>query len=202
MAFRILRIKTLTLLICAGLVAGTVYFINYSNTAQAAAVTSAKSGNWSDPAVWSTGSVPVAGDVVTIAPTHTVTYNILSNAVLSDVNISGTLKFSRTTDTRLKTAGNVMVNMGGFLDMGTPQDVIPQNVKTEVIWVLPQGYIFTGGPAFVAEDTGLWAMHGSRWEAHGAPIVRAWSKLVQNAPAGSTSVVLEGDVSDWYAGGY
>src|SRR5262249_25803051 len=41
-------------------------------------VASARSGTWSDPTTWSTGVVPGAGDVVSVEPGTTVTYDAVS----------------------------------------------------------------------------------------------------------------------------
>ena len=177
--------------------------ITYSEVVRASSISSVKSGNWSDPTVWSTITVPKAGDSVTIKAGHTITYDVLSDNVLGEVGINGTLKFSRTINTRLKTNDNIIVMMGGFLDMGTNTDFIPKNIKSEVIWVLTQAQAdaYVGGPLFQAPDKGLWAMDGGRWEAYGFPLVRTWSKIASDAIAGSTSVNVDNDVSDWYVGG-
>ena len=166
-------------------------------------VSSVKSGNWSDPTLWSNGSVPSAGESVAIKSGHTVVYDVFSDSVLGEVAIQGTLRFSRNTSTRLKTNDNIMVMTGGFLDMGTSADYIPQNVKAEVIWQLSQSQAnaYKGGPRFEPTDKGLWAMSGSRWEVNGAPLLRTWSKLVGDAPAGATSVVVANNVADWPIGG-
>jgi len=174
-------------------------------------VSSIKSGLWSDGSTWSTGIVPKAGDSITIAAGHTVTYDVLSDEIINDVTIDGTLYFSRTTNTRLKTNGNIMVQANGFLDMGTASDFIPKNVKVEIIWNITQAQAdaFVGGPPagsftpadFQLTDKGLWVFPTGRWEVHGAPLVRTWSKLAQDANAGVTDVVVENDVTDWYIGG-
>ncbi len=174
-----------------------------SASVSAASLASLKTGLWSDPSVWSLGRAPVAGDVVTVAAGHTVTYNVLSDAVLGEVNVVGTLKFSRSVNTRLKTSDNVMVMMGGFLDVGVASDYIPKNIKSELVWVLSQAQAdaFVGGFDFNAADKGLWVMDGGRWEVHGSPLLRTWSKLSGDALAGASSVVVEGNVTDWPVGG-
>ena len=159
------------------------------------------SGNWSDPAIWSGGVLPLAGDAIMINPGHTVTYDMLSDVVFGQIHVEGTLQFSRTVSTRLKLSSNLHVMMGGFLDIGTADSPIPRNVRAEVIFVLPKGYAFTGGPHFQERDTGLWAMEGGRWESHGAPLLRTWSKLSGDVPVSATTVTVENDVTDWYAGG-
>ncbi|HLF03677.1 MAG TPA: G8 domain-containing protein, partial [Dehalococcoidia bacterium] len=155
------------------------------------------------PTVWSTGTVPAAGDGVAIKPGHTVTYNVASDAALGDVSVEGVLKFSRTANTKLKTSGNVLVLNGGYLDMGNTSSVMPPGVRAELVFVLTdaQSKAYVGGALFQAADKGLWVMMGGRWDAHGTPVVRTWSKLAQDGAAGSTAVTVENDVSDWPVGG-
>ena len=137
--------------------------------------TTGSSGSWSDPTIWSTGAVPGAGDSVRISQGTTVTYDLLSDVVLGELYVEGTLRFSRTTDTRMKISDNILVTSGGFFDIGTAQQPIPNGVKSELIFVLPQGYAFTGGAAMEPRDKGVWVMNGSRWEVHGTPLLRPWS---------------------------
>ncbi len=169
-------------------------------TAVSSAVTT---GKWSSPSTWSTRTAPAAGDSVTIKAGHTVTYDQVSDAVLGDVVVEGTLKFSREVNARLKTAGNVLVMDGGYLDMGNPSDILPKGVKSELVFALTlaQAKAFVGGPSFQPTDKGLWVMMGGRWDAHGSPVRRTWSKLTQDGVVGTTQVTVENDVSDWPVGG-
>jgi hypothetical protein len=169
----------------------------------AISVASVSSGDWSSGATWSTGVAPAAGDNVTIMAGHTVIYNAVSDVVLGDVTVMGTLKFSRTVNARLKTAGNVLVLMGGHLDMGVSGDVVPAAVKSKLVFVLTdaQSKAYVGGPAFQPADKGLWVMDGGRWDAHGSPVKRTWSKLSQDGMAGSFQLTVDNDVLDWPVGG-
>lgn len=172
-------------------------------SSSALAITSIKSGNWNDPATWDANKIPTSGDNVTIASGTTVIYNVLSDNVIGEINISGTLRFARDTNTRLKTNGNIIILINGFLDIGTSTDFIPKNIKAEIIWVLTQeqANAYIGGFNFQPTDKGLWVFYGGRLETHGFPLLRTWSKLAQDAPAGSNFVIVENNVSDWYTGG-
>src|SRR5690242_18485727 len=70
--------------------------------------TTVRSGNWTDPNIWSAGRVPVNGDRISIAEGHTVFYNALSNTRLDTVEVSGSLIFSTNTNTRMLVA-NILV---------------------------------------------------------------------------------------------
>ncbi|MFQ6027451.1 MAG: G8 domain-containing protein, partial [Dehalococcoidia bacterium] len=192
--------------IAFALAIGIIFAISQGNSHTTAAlaagtISSAQSGNWSEASTWTGGTVPRAGDNVTINTGHTVNYNILSNNVHGELVVSGTLRFSRTTDTRLKLSGNIRIMMDGELDMGNAEDPIPASTRTEVIFVFPEGYRFTGGSTFKAEDKGIWAMNGTKWTTHGAPLLHTWSKLAQTASSGSSTVVVKNDVTGWYDGG-
>src|SRR5437899_11148865 len=52
--------------------------VKYKLASTAGGVFSVKSGNWSDPTVWSSGQSPQAGDSIDIAAGHTVNYDIAS----------------------------------------------------------------------------------------------------------------------------
>jgi len=96
-----------------------------------------------------------------------------------------------------------MVQANGFLDMGTSSDFIPKNINAEIIWVLTQAQAdaYVGGFNYEPTDKGLWVFSGGTWEVHGAPLLRPWSKIAQDAAAGSNIVIVDNDVPDWYIGG-
>ncbi|HEY4313789.1 MAG TPA: G8 domain-containing protein [Pirellulales bacterium] len=67
----------------------------------AAVVYSAKSGNWSDPAVWESGRTPTNGDRVLVKQGHEVVYDVASESVIRVLKVAGTLRFAIDRNTRL-----------------------------------------------------------------------------------------------------
>jgi len=92
--------------------------------AYATAYTSSQNGNWNDAATWGGGGYPQSSsDSATIADTHTVTYNVdaagTANCGAITINSGGTLTFSPAMTTELIAKGNITVNNGGILYVGT-----------------------------------------------------------------------------------
>jgi hypothetical protein len=164
-------------------------------------ISSVQSGSWSDPAIWTGRRVPGRGDAVLVAPGHTVTYDTYSDVEIRRLQIQGTLTFARQRATRLD-VGNVVVDRGGVLEMGTSDDPIPATATAEIRFVISSTAMCTGGMGFVEGDIGLWVMSGGRWEAHGAPVRATWSKLAAPAQAGTSIVRVVDDVTDWQPGSW
>lgn len=63
-----------------------------------ATITSVKSGNWSDPTVWNSGTVPVDGDTV-VSANHTITLDVditQPNTLLTSTGSSGRYRYDGT----------------------------------------------------------------------------------------------------------
>jgi glucose/arabinose dehydrogenase len=164
---------------------------------RAEAAVTVRSGDWTNPATWG-GSLPRPNDAAEIAAAHTVTFDA-SAAEVAELTVRGTLRIARDRSTRLVVRCNVLVY--GVLDTGRPGDHIPSNVTHDLVFRLTQARAaaFVGGPNLARSDCGLWVL--GRWDAHGAPLVRAWGKLAGDVSSGETQVRVAGDVSDWPIGG-
>ncbi len=158
--------------------------------------TAVASGNWSALATWSTGQVPVAGDIVSIGAGKIVTYDVLSSIVVKTVAIQsgGSLIFRTDVNTRL-TVINLLVMPGGELQIGNAVNPVSASVKAEVIF------------ADVAIDTvadpaqygnGLIAM--GKVAMRGATMSDTFVRLAIEPAAGATTLALSQPVTGWKAG--
>ncbi len=76
-------------------------------------ITSAASGEWSNPATWVGGVVPNANNDVIIAATHTVQTDV-NIARMQNITISGTFQYFSTSTTQLNHIfGNITTSVGG-----------------------------------------------------------------------------------------
>jgi hypothetical protein len=96
---------------------GSTAFIGNSQATTTPTVNSSTgTGAWSNPEVWSTGSVPTADDAVTITPGDTVTIqaDVFAYSIL--VPGGGTLEFEDTTARNLIVGTDVVIQSGGVFE--------------------------------------------------------------------------------------
>src|SRR5262249_3532647 len=101
-------------------------------------IVSVKSGNWSDPTVWSLGRLPAAGEIVDINPGTTVTYDVNDSSAAATLNTleiqaTGKLTFRTDVTTQLNVV-NLVVLQGGELDIGTQANPVASNVTAQVVF--------------------------------------------------------------------
>ena len=95
----------------------------------------ARSGDWSDPAIWSP-AIPTAGARVVIPQGVTVTVNTKIAAAIDWVRIDGRLHFSSSDDSELLVT-TLLVTPAGTLSIGTPDHGVDPD-KTVRISFLPR----------------------------------------------------------------
>jgi hypothetical protein len=117
-----------------GLIPGTTYFWNVYAVSEGALSTASSGsqptgaagadscngagGLWNTPATWTDGSVPTAGDNVTIGTGCTVTIDTAAVALGVTVQSGGILQFEDTTARTLTSTFDVTVDSGGTLRSG------------------------------------------------------------------------------------
>jgi PKD repeat protein len=161
-------------------------------------IVSVKSGNWSDPTVWSLGRVPIAGDIVDINPGTTVTYDLndaTDSVPLNTVEVepTATLTFRTDINTQID-VGNFLVLQGGTLEVGTAANPIAVNVHANID-IANQAINTALDPSQFG--TGLIVL--GNVTMHGA-VKTAYATLSQEAHAGDTVLHLASPVSGWQVG--
>ena len=151
--------------------------------------------SWSSGSTWSTGQVPGAGAVVSIAANTTVTYDADSTVVLSAITIqpSGTLQFATNINTEV-IAADYLVLPGGTLNVGTQANPIAPSV-TALIEMANQAINTTLDPSQYG-DSLIGLGNVTIYGAAKTPFVQ-----VAVAPlAGTTILYLSQPVIGWQAG--
>jgi hypothetical protein len=144
------------------------------------------SGSWSNPTIWRDSRIPRAGDHVMIGMGTEVVYDIASQEEIGSIEIHGKLIFSRSVSTNLD-VGGIMVHPHGLLEIGTRDNPIPGNVTAAIRIINPDD---TG-------ENGIMVMGEA--QVHGQPIEHVYTHLVEDAPVGSDTIVVESPV-DWQKG--
>lgn len=173
--------------------------VGLNSASQAATVVaSVASGNWSNPAIWNTGTVPAATDKVVIASGHSVTYNVTSSQVSGvSVTSGATLSFNPNASATLKTDANVVVD--GTLVMHPASASVQQLLQfvnvNEAAFV---GQTMT--PDMVTDtDVGLWVTGAGQLDLVGTAKT-GWTRVSGSVAAGATSVVASPAPSGWAVG--
>lgn len=218
--------------LAAGLMA--VLFAFYATTKLAHAhnnekvIRSTGNGNWSEPATWDRGTIPVSGDIVLIQEGHHVRYDASSSDVLRAVHISGILEFARDADTRLE-AGLIRIQSGNQVsEVGFDGDFSQaghDHHQQSHDGSAHDGSAHDGSAALIvgsydqpihADRKAMIRLHyvegmdanacpalvccGGRMDLHGAPLRRTWVKLQRSSYPGERRVFLTESVDDWKPG--
>ncbi len=176
----------------------TTPYLSIPNFGAHPTIYTVKSGNWSDPTIWSLGRTPQAGDIVDINPGTTVTYNVddATDAVplnTLEIQPTATLTFATNINTHI-CVGNFLVLQGGSLIVGTAANPIAPNVSA-VIDIANQALNTTLDPNQFG--TGLIVL--GNITTHGA-VKTPYLTLAQEAHAGDTQLHLATAVTGWQAG--
>lgn len=165
-------------------------------TSQAAAVvTSVKSGNWSDPSVWSGNKLPAAGDIVTIG-SHSITYNV-PNAQIGKLTLgdNGRLTFNPGQSATLEATGNIIIE--GDLVMKPTSPSITHTIR--FVGIDESKFSDGGGLNPLESDVGVWVMGAGKLDLVGAEKT-PWTRAAGSIAQGANTITLEKVPSGWRVG--
>src|SRR5690606_24919377 len=151
------------------------------------ALDAVSSGSWSDPSTWAGGTIPEAGDLVTIGSGMNVVLDT-STPALGGLTIQGNLSFSDASDLELTTEW-IMVH--GELEIGTEAVPHTRNATITLVDNVKDEQLMGMGDRGIMLSGGTLNLHGNR--------SNSWTKLAKTAEAGSTSIEVL-DASQWQAG--
>ena len=159
------------------------------------------SGPWSQVGTWSDCRVPKAGDSVLVPPGITVTYDVTPSATpprFPLFQVQGTVEWATTRSTQMD-VGLLLVEDGGTLRIGRADAPLPPDVTATIrLTDFPEvTYDHLHGQANLPPALHT---HGGRLELYGAPHAVTWTRLAQNAPAGTTTLIVEDFLDDWRPG--
>lgn len=94
--------------------------------------TVAQSGSWSDSATWDNGRIPASGANIFIPADTVLTIDGDIAARIKTIRAAGTLRFDTTRNTTLR-VDTIVVEHDGCLEIGTPNQPVPANVRARVV---------------------------------------------------------------------
>lgn len=159
-------------------------------------ISSRRSGNWSDPTIWSLNRIPVAGDIVSIDSGTNVIYDIISSAAINTVVVQSSGHFVFKTDTTTKLVlTNLLILEGAELQIGTASTPILANAKAEIV--------IANTPIDMASDPESYG-HGiiglGKVTIHGAPKPQTFVRLANEPRAGQSTLSLAQSIAGWQPG--
>ncbi|HHX82682.1 MAG TPA: transmembrane domain-containing protein, partial [Pseudomonadaceae bacterium] len=146
-----------------------------------------QAGQWSDPSTWAGGTVPAAGDLVSIGEGMDVVLDV-SPPALNGVNLDGKLSFSNEHDLELTTE---WILMRGELQIGSENRPHTRNATITLTDTIPDENIMGMGDRGIMIMGGVLSLYGDR--------ENAWTKLAATAEAGSSHIEVL-DAGGWRVG--
>jgi cell migration-inducing and hyaluronan-binding protein len=143
----------------------------------AAPLAGVKQTRWSDPASWPGGTLPKAGDAVTIGRDRNILLDVAPPALRS-LTVNGKLSFADDRDVELKT--DWIYIPGGELGIGSETKPYTHKATITLTDNVPNEDINTMGDRGIMMLGGTLNLHGDR--------TNAWTKLAKTAKAGTASI--------------
>jgi uncharacterized protein YjbI with pentapeptide repeats len=158
-------------------------------------VWSVKSGLWSNPSTWSTGSVPTANAVVDIASGCIVTFDLNNSPTYNTVDVlsGGEIDFQTNVSSTLN-VGNLEVLQGGTFNIGTVSNPIAPTITDQIV-IADQSIDQTMDPS----SYGIGLIDFGTLNLEGA--AKTSEVTVTTEPhAGDTTIEFASPVSGWLPG--
>lgn len=160
-----------------------------------ALIQSIASGNWSDPSIWDTGTVPGDGDTVIINAGHTVVID--QDLTIGDgsagciaIDIYGTLKYDVSANRILNLKGSIVVRSGGVLDWSD--------------WANTTNELKVTIYSSATDIYGIACLDGGTLKIIGRQVFNDYTeytaKLAQDAVSGDTQIVIDSPKPKWKVG--
>lgn len=181
-----MKTKKIILMYCLFILTQTIIKANTIHTT--------KSGNWSDPEIWSNNNLPLPGDFVTINTSHQVIVD--TQVQVNGITIKGILKPTPIKDIQIYTPYILIQGSSAAMIWGTETN--PYNKKTRITLTGDKSSppIPLNSPMPVYK--GIMAMGEATLSLFGENKV-SWTQLNANAYKSDKQIVVDG-VVDWNIG--
>ncbi|WP_299551671.1 Ig-like domain-containing protein [Seonamhaeicola sp.] len=156
-------------------------------------VSSAKTGDWTDPTTWNPQGVPASNARVLINPNHTVTVNAVINTDYKSVRIAngGALIYATDRDTELRTEF-LVGEKGSTFKIGETSNQVQADKTAKLTFAWLGGTTQVQDPSRFAPGAVLMG----QVRMHGAPKTN-WTTLAVKPSAGATQLILNTTPSGW-----
>jgi len=151
-------------------------------------ISTVKSGNWSDPTVWSEGRQPLPGELTQVMENHEVLFDVDQGALENGIalTIDGILNFAPDINTLLKVS---QIQGLGCLRVGTATNPIQRPAAGDLF----RTHIEFGQYAYIHLYAGS-GSNNSLLEMHAWHHPLEYTELAANATAGQNQIQLEQDL--------
>ena len=153
-----------------------------------------RSGDWSDPSIWNTNTVPNDNSRVFILENRVVNYDLSSNTRLQIVRIDGELNFLVDRNTKM-IVDTLISSPTGNLVIGTKQNPLPSEFRAEIIFADNGPIDTTWDPLHLSRGA---VLHGNVtiYGAH----TTTFLPVINNPARGETTIIVNQTPQNWKPG--
>ncbi|XP_064635071.1 fibrocystin-L-like [Lineus longissimus] len=147
---------------------------------------------WSSPYTWGANlSLPVDGDMIVVGPGQTLMVDT-DTAIVKMLLIQGGTVIFDEKDAELN-CENILITDGGTFQIGT--EAVPHLHKATI--TMHGNLRAIELPIYGAKAL---AVRNGTLDLHGKPIANTWTKLTTTAAAGTNTLTVDHDITDWEVG--